>query len=534
MSLLTGRLTPNRQSLFWALYAFCFAFICVRVGCLTWLEEDGFITLRVIKNFENGFGFRYNIHERVQAYTNPLWMLLHLPLNLLTENIMTSTLLLSWLCLAGSLVTVTFTFRPIQPLRQCALFLIPILVSPTLTLYFTSGLEQPLVNVLFAFFGYALIRRPRYYWFWLSLTTALSLMTRLDAAVFYGPIWLYLLIRHWKEWRVVPLLLGSLPLAGWLLFSLFYYGFILPNTAPSKLWAGIPLTDYIDSGLVYMFDFAIGDPWCMLLIVASLIYMPYQVWKTYKVREKDDDANLALSITVGILCYCLYIIYIGGYILSLRMYALPAFAAVWLWLWRYRWQSVQGLLWYAVLAVSVLHFALSKAERIEVPSIASKLITGFSWSQTLLVKSSKRPFDYHVNREFLKKSQLLSSPKPVRVALSGILGQGPFFDGPYTILIDPIGLSDALLARLPAASGRLRIIGHINRKIPKGYVHAVETGSLEQMDPDLAKYYEKLRLIISGDLWDKERLKTIILFNLGYYDSYRDTYIKNITKTVKQ
>ncbi len=34
----------------------------------------------------------------------------------------------------------------------------------------------------------------------------------------------------------------------------------------------------------------------------------------------------------------------------------------------------------------------------------------------------------------------------------------------------------------------------------------IKPASLEQMDPALAEYYGKLRLIIAGDVWDWQRL----------------------------
>jgi hypothetical protein len=38
------------------------------------------------------------------------------------------------------------------------------------------------------------------------------------------------------------------------------------------------------------------------------------------------------------------------------------------------------------------------------------------------------------------------------------------------------------------------------------------------MDPALAEYYGKLRLIIAGPIWSRERLVTIVRFNLGWFD----------------
>jgi hypothetical protein len=45
------------------------------------------------------------------------------------------------------------------------------------------------------------------------------------------------------------------------------------------------------------------------------------------------------------------------------------------------------------------------------------------------------------------------------------------------------------------------------------------------MDPDLAQYYEPLRLIISGPLFSMERLAVLACFQLGCYDHYRDAYL---------
>jgi arabinofuranosyltransferase len=39
-----------------------------------WMSDDSFITLRTVRNVLDGFGPVWNISERVQAYTHPLWM----------------------------------------------------------------------------------------------------------------------------------------------------------------------------------------------------------------------------------------------------------------------------------------------------------------------------------------------------------------------------------------------------------------------------------------------------------------------------
>ncbi len=41
-----------------------------------WVSEDAFITLRYVNNMLHGFGPVFNVGERVQGYTHPLWFLL--------------------------------------------------------------------------------------------------------------------------------------------------------------------------------------------------------------------------------------------------------------------------------------------------------------------------------------------------------------------------------------------------------------------------------------------------------------------------
>ena len=48
-----------------------------------WITEDAYITLRTVDNFINGYGLTWNIAERVQVYTHPLWMLALSVLNFL-------------------------------------------------------------------------------------------------------------------------------------------------------------------------------------------------------------------------------------------------------------------------------------------------------------------------------------------------------------------------------------------------------------------------------------------------------------------
>ena len=57
----------------------CFIFIVLIFSIFylfsAWVADDAYITFRTIENFHNGYGLRWNITERVQSYTHPLWMI---------------------------------------------------------------------------------------------------------------------------------------------------------------------------------------------------------------------------------------------------------------------------------------------------------------------------------------------------------------------------------------------------------------------------------------------------------------------------
>lgn len=64
----------------------------------SWLSDDSFITFRVVDNFLNGYGLRWNPLERVQVYTHPLWLFLLIPIQWVVREISISAYLLSYLC----------------------------------------------------------------------------------------------------------------------------------------------------------------------------------------------------------------------------------------------------------------------------------------------------------------------------------------------------------------------------------------------------------------------------------------------------
>lgn len=76
-----------------------------------WISEDAYITFRTVDNFAHGYGLRWNVTERVQSYTNPLWMFIILFFYLITNEIYFTVILIS---LVTSFSAVLFIIRKLS------------------------------------------------------------------------------------------------------------------------------------------------------------------------------------------------------------------------------------------------------------------------------------------------------------------------------------------------------------------------------------------------------------------------------------
>lgn len=100
-----------------------------------------------------------------------------------------------------------------------------------------------------------------------------------------------------------------------------------------------------------------------------------------------------------------------------------------------------------------------------------------------------------------------------------------------SIGFDYNGLVDPLMARMPKHPDVSWVPGGSVRIVPEGYIDSLKTNSNLITDPDLALYYDKLRLITqSNDLFAWERITSIIAFNAGAYEHWRRDYIERAIK----
>src|SRR5579862_1051812 len=115
-----------------------------------WMCDDAFITLRTIDNFVHGYGLRWNVDERVQAFTHPLWLFVLTPFYAVTREPYVTTLAVQ---AALAIATIWLLLRHAAATANQAWFVVAVLVSSKAFVDFsTSGLENPLTHLLIVLF----------------------------------------------------------------------------------------------------------------------------------------------------------------------------------------------------------------------------------------------------------------------------------------------------------------------------------------------------------------------------------------------
>jgi arabinofuranosyltransferase len=471
-----------------------------------WVGDDAYFTFRTIDNFVHGYGLRWNIAERVQAYTHPLWLLLLTPFYWITGEPFFTSIAIS---IALTLVTVWLLLRRAPSVWSAAAGLTVLLGSRAFIDYSTSGLENPLTHLLLVLFlSRALTERS------VSTPTlalaGLLLLNRLDLSVLVLPV--LVPIVPWRDPRRASraLVLGFLPLILWEVFSLVYYGFAVPNTAFAKVKTGVAEVELFKQGVTYLFDSAERDPLTLLVTCAVAI------WAVLDNPRRTRPIGIAILLHVGIVTY------VGGDFMSGRMFAAPLVAAVIILvradvaaLFAYPWMPVvlTAIIGVSAFRAIAIGQAVADAHDIVAASGVSDERASYFRSSGLIAYSREAP--YWPRSKWIENGvqTRAEGPRVIVYCCNGMLG---YAAGPTIHIVDSLGLGDPLMARLPARSDWR--VGHFARDVPRGYTETLETGDNHITAPHIATYYSRLALITRGAIWDRRRLQAIVRMNLGGYE----------------
>lgn len=483
------------------------AFVLAMVVRQSWVTEDAYITLRTCDNWLAGYGLRWNIAERVQAYTHPLWMLVLTAALAVVRDAFAAALVSRW---AVTLLALGLLLRLSHSAGHAVLAVVLLGTSRAFVDYSTSGLENPLTHVCLAWLVLEYTKKEpslrR-----LSLVAALLALCRADALIFaLAP----LAMLSWQRWRqqglralATDLCAGFWPLVAWELFSLWYYGSLVPNTAYAKLNTGIPALELRLQGLAYLTNAMAWDP----TLLVGLFVGAAAGWL---------GGSRTRVLWIGVALYLVYTVRVGGDFMQARFLTGPLFLSACLiarlpvGLER----NVELAVWLLPAAVLLGRPWLQEVDRADVGAADERETYRDGMSLRHFARGLRLP--RHTFRDGGEEMARHASQMPVRPAYNvGVTG---FFAGPRVFLIDQNALTDPLLARLPMREDPSWRIGHFARRLPVGYVQTVQSGTCQMLDKALCTYYGHLREVVSGDLWSLSRLQTIVRFQLGQYEHLID------------
>ena len=483
-----------------------------------WLGDDFYIGVRSFDNLLNGYGLRWNVIERVQVFTDPLWYLILTAFYAFTGEVFVTTIVLSIIVsMAAVMLVVRYSA---SSSAAAAAALVALISSRAFVDYTTSGLENTLSYLLAALFALAFLRQPigRPMLRQLFLLSALVGFNRLDLMLMLFPAVAYASwIVLWKQkasfWGVArDAVLYSLPLSGWLVFSIIYFGYPFPNTYYAKLHTGIPASEQLIQGLLYCLSALNADP--VTLVVLAIATAALALTR---------DAKL-ICVAAGVALYLFYVVKIGGDFMAGRFFSVPLFfalaAAVQLRATTSAWAAL------GVLALGVGLLAprptLLYNESFFVPTeylgdrrgIADERAAYFPEVGLMTVLQHDKFEPTHPWSQWGREARLRGGKQLV---VFGTHGMYAYYAGPEVHVIDYYALGDPLLSKLPIISGQPWRVGHYGRAIPTGYIESIQTGENLIEDPSVRELYRITKLLAQGPIFSGERWREIVKMNLGHY-----------------
>lgn len=296
-----------------------------------WACDDAFITFRHVANCLLGHGPVFNVGERVQGFSHPLWFLLLLVGSIFLDVYVVAIIagLISTAAIV-LLLAILLRHRTLAPFRLLAAVAV-LISSPTFVVYQTSGLENSLTSLLIAIlFGWSLYRVERGDSPPVRIAAilcSLLILNRPDHVFFCTPIVLGLCVLAIRacRWRGLLLFLPAVvPLALWYGFATIYYGTPLPNTVYAKV--ALPLGVALSKGSLYVWDYARCEPFHALLIAA--VPAGGAVVSVRDLVARRRHAGIQGCFVLALWIHIIYVMAVGGDFMRGRFLASTLVSAV--------------------------------------------------------------------------------------------------------------------------------------------------------------------------------------------------------------
>jgi arabinofuranosyltransferase len=345
---------------------------------IDFIQDDSFISYRYAKNLINGHGLVFNPGERVEGYTNFLWIIL---LSLFARAGLDMLVVSRVLGVAFGAISLFMVYKISSlffPKKDWIFaFFTPLLLvfNSALAYWSISGMETSLFLMLVLLTIYLYFHDQRL----VVLFCVLATLTRPEGVLVFAIILFHkLFIKKDGLINCLSYLGGFiLLLLPFLIFKIFYYGEILPNTFYAKTGFG---WEYIQSGLDYFWLFLKHYGLWGILYLLPIVF--YKSW--------GQKFKLLFLFTC---VYTLYVILIGGDALKVHRFFLPVMPWLFLFLsmglgklahlliWQKARFAVTGLY---VVFIAAVFFVLPKSYIREAKTAENGLLIKMRfWAETL-------------------------------------------------------------------------------------------------------------------------------------------------------
>lgn len=253
-------------------------FLTVASFFLSYTVDDAFISYRFAENFAGGHGLVFNIGDKVEGYTNFLWVVILGIAHFLGLNTIIISKVFGLLLGMGTIflgywtaLLICRTYRVNEKLALAAPFILAI--APSNILYSINGMESQLFAFLLSAGTFFFIKEVLTDGFPVSsIFFGLLALTRPEGYIFCVLFQLYFIIikRKIELGRLLLVLAIALPHIIW---KKAYYGYFLPNTYYAK--EGGPLFLKTSWGMKYIKQLLTDFPNGILVILslASFVFV---------------------------------------------------------------------------------------------------------------------------------------------------------------------------------------------------------------------------------------------------------------------
>jgi len=387
---------------------------------LSFTQDDAYISYRYVENFQEGHGLVFNYGERVEGYTNFLWILFLSIALMLGLPMIAVSKILGVAFGAGTLVVAYLYGRECSDAKRWwTRFIAPacLAANGALAYWVIGGLETGLFVFLASLCFFMEFKNRRI----VPVLLAIATLVRPEGGLLFGIILIYRVLFARERLRPLAEYVGiyAVLLVPYAIFKLVYFGDLLPNPFYAK--TGVS-SEYIGSGFEYFFRF-IKD--YGLYGLFFLMPIPF-------LKDIPDKIKLAW---LAVVIYSAYIILVGGDVLKVHRFFLPIL-----------------IFFFALFAYLIFRFIKKHAAKPVVALLAGVVVLGYiAWSVYAplgYIKQTRELERGFVFKMTLVAEQLAKLDRSNFSIATTTIGKVSYILKGHTV-IDMLGLTDSHIARNP-------------------------------------------------------------------------------------